>query len=405
VDYLSHQKKNSLKWLTGLSVVVLFAILFFGLRPKDFNFSNNVSRIEGLSGIRFRKYGIAYTDTIEEFRNAEGFGNNGFSIEIALNPLENEEGFNFILVLHNGNDRSQLLLGQWRSWIIAMNGDDYDHTRRVKRISVNTASRPTAMLFITLTTGNGGTNVYFNGQHLKSNKDLTLRIPYGANTRLILGNSAYGAHSWRGDVYGLAFYRHILTAQDAARHFKRWSYDQDFSFAKNKNPLALYYFDEKESTIALDHAGGDHNLKIPSRMPILKKKFLSSPWGRNSFGKRQIEDIVLNLFGFIPLGFAFTLTLRELGGGFVKKAAYDTFFICILVSLFIETAQAWILSRSSSQLDLMCNTAGSVIGIFIAQWFLGKRMALKRLKVKGWKREDGRGKTEVGDQKKNRVKP
>ena len=377
MDLLTHQKKNSLKWLTGLLVVILFAILFFGLRPKDFNFSNNVKWTHNESGIRFNKYGIAYTDPIEELRKEKSSEENGFSIEIALKPLNYEEGFNFIFSLHNGNDRKQLLLGQWRSWIIAMNEDDYDHKRRVKRISVNTASRSPATLFITITTGHSGTDVYFNGQLIKSKKDLTLRIPYGANTRLILGNSVYGKHSWMGDIYGLAFYRHILTAQDAARHFKRWSYDQDFSFAKDKNPLALYYFDEKESTIALDHAGGDHNLKIPSRMPILKKKFLSSPWERNNFGKRQIEDIVLNLLGFIPLGFAFTLTLRELGGGFVKKAAYVTFFICILVSLIIETAQTWILSRSSSQLDLMCNTAGSVIGIMIALWMLRKMKKMR----------------------------
>jgi hypothetical protein len=191
LDFLTHQKKNSLKWLTGLSVVVLFVILFFGLRPKDFYFSNSVSRIEDQAGIRFGKYGIAYTDPIEELRKANGFGENGFSIEIALMPLNYEGGFNFIFVLHNGNDRNQLLLGQWRSWIIAMNGDDYDHKRRVKRISVNSASRSPAIQFITLTTGTEGTKVYIDGQIIRAKKDLTLRIPYGDNARLILGNSLY----------------------------------------------------------------------------------------------------------------------------------------------------------------------------------------------------------------------
>jgi hypothetical protein len=89
--------------------------------------SNAVSLIESQAGIRFGKYGIAYTDPIEELREKNGLGGNGFSIEITLKPLDNEEGFNFILALHNGNDRSQLLLGQWRSWNIAMNEDDYDH--------------------------------------------------------------------------------------------------------------------------------------------------------------------------------------------------------------------------------------------------------------------------------------
>ena len=122
LNFLVHNKKNPLKWLTGLSVLVLFVILFFGLRPKDFSFSNSISRIEGQAGIRFAKYGIAYTDPIKEWRKANGFGENGFSIEIAVKPLNYEDGFNFIFALHNGDDRNQFLLGQWRSWIIVMNG-------------------------------------------------------------------------------------------------------------------------------------------------------------------------------------------------------------------------------------------------------------------------------------------
>jgi hypothetical protein len=65
---------------------------------------------------------------------------------------------------------SQLLLGQWRSWIIAMNGDDYDHKRRVKRVSVNSASRSPAIQFITLTTGKDGTKVYIDGQIIRAKK-------------------------------------------------------------------------------------------------------------------------------------------------------------------------------------------------------------------------------------------
>ena len=367
-----HQKKNSLKWLTGLSVVVLFVTLFFGLRPKDFNFSNNVCRIEHQAGIRFGKYGIAYTDPIKEFRKEKGFGENGFSIEIALKPLNYEEGFNIIFVFHNGNDGNQLLLGQWRSWIIAMNGDDYDHKRRVKRISVNSASWSPAIQFLTLTTGKEGTKVYINGQIILVKKGLTLRIPYGNNARLILGNSAYGRHSWRGDVYGLALYRHFLTDQDAILHFKRWSQDRNFSFAKNGKPMVLYFFDEKEGTRFLDHAGGNHDFAIPSWLPILKKEIFSSPWKRFKFDKKTIEDIVMNLVGFIPLGLVLTSTLSGLCGTFKTKVVYFALFLCVLVSLSIETAQAWMPSRSSSQLDLICNTAGSVIGIGIALWIIEK---------------------------------
>ena len=80
--------------------------------------------------------------------------------------------------------------------------------------------------------------------------------------------------------------------------------------------------------------------------------------------------MVLNLAGFIPLGFLFSFTLSGLRGVFKKKAVIITLLLCVMVSLIIETAQAWMSSRSSSQLDLMCNTAGSVIGIFICLWVL-----------------------------------
>jgi hypothetical protein len=188
--------KISWKWLTGLSVVIFLVTLYFGLRPKDFDFSNNVKWTDHPAGIRFNRYGIAYTDPIEELREDKGFGENGFTIEIALRPLNNEEGFNFIFVLHAGNDRKQLLLGQWRSWIIAMNGDDYDHKRRTKRISVSSASGSSAVKFITLTTGKDGTRIYIDGQAIRTEKDLRLRVPYGDGPKLILGNSAYGKNSW-----------------------------------------------------------------------------------------------------------------------------------------------------------------------------------------------------------------
>jgi hypothetical protein len=79
LGFLTHQKKNSLKWLTWLSVVVLLVTLYFGLRPKDFDFSNNVRWIHDQPGIRFSKYGTVYTDPIKELRIENGFGANGFS--------------------------------------------------------------------------------------------------------------------------------------------------------------------------------------------------------------------------------------------------------------------------------------------------------------------------------------
>jgi hypothetical protein len=49
-----------------------------GLRPKDFNFSNNAQWIHDQPGIRFSKYGIAFTDPFEELREENGSVNTVF---------------------------------------------------------------------------------------------------------------------------------------------------------------------------------------------------------------------------------------------------------------------------------------------------------------------------------------
>ena len=96
VDFTKYQKKISLNWLVGLMFAVLFGILLFGLSPRDFNFSKNVTWITDQPGIRFSKYGIAYTDSFIATGKEGGSGTDGFSIEIALKPLsDHEEGFNF----------------------------------------------------------------------------------------------------------------------------------------------------------------------------------------------------------------------------------------------------------------------------------------------------------------------
>jgi hypothetical protein len=372
---ITHQKKNSLKWLTGLSVVVLLVILFFGLRPEGFNFSNSVSRIDNQAGIRFSKYGIAYTDPIEELRKKSEFGENGFSVEIALKPLSAQEGFNFIFALHNGNDRNQLLVGQWRSWIIAMNGDDYDHKRRVKRISADIASQSSKIRFLTITTGKDGTNVYIDGQLIRTERDLTLSIPYGDNARLLLGNSVYGRNSWQGEIYGLAFYGYSLAGKDVGGHFHRWSESRNFNFAGEDLPAILYLFDEKEGTRAFDHAGGNHDLQIPSGMQVLERKILAPPWHGFEFNRSLIQDMVVNLIGFIPLGFVLLATFYKAGPYPEKHGFLITIAICFTVSLAIEILQAWIPSRSSDSLDLMLNTLGGFMGAKFSYYIMkGSRL-------------------------------
>ncbi len=371
MDFLKHHTQISLKWWVVLSVAVLIGILIFGLNPIGYRFSNEVNWIKDRPGIRFGKYGIAYTNSFFESSRDNTSKPNSFSIELALKTASyQEKGTHFILVLHNGSDRSQLLIWQYHSWIILMNGDDYDHKRRTKRIAVNIDSQIPKTRFLAVTTGEAGTDVYLDGRFVGRKKDLTLQIPNGGKTRLLIGNSVYGKQSWQGDVYGLAFYGYALAARDIKHHFNRWLQDKNFSFAEKDNPIALYFFDEKTGVRALDHAGGKHLLEIPAKMRIFKKKILSSEWPGFKFNRSMIEDNILNLFGFIPFGFIFAVTLMKLGGTFEKHYFFITVLFCFTVSLIIEILQAWLPSRSSSMPDLIFNTLGALIGAIILRFFI-----------------------------------
>jgi hypothetical protein len=370
---LKFNKKILHKYSLYCLVAIFLAILFFGLRPKDFSYSNGVNWIVDRAGIHFRKYGISYTNQFIEKIEDNTSESNNFSFEIALKiEKPHKNGFNFIFELHNGKDSDQLVLAQWRSWIIFMNGDDYAHERKSNRISLDTALRPDGPLFLTITTGSYGTKLYCDGKLIQEKKDLTLDLPCGGKSKLLLGNSVYGTSPWEGDLYGLAFYRSTLTNGDIAIHFNRWSEEHNFSFAKTDNPLVLFLFNEKEGEWANDHAEGNYPLNIPNKMKILERKILVPPWKDFRLDQNNIEDILLNVIGFVPLGFFLYAVLNRLDGNSMNHGILITSILCFVVSLFIEIVQAWIPSRMSSMIDLISNTFGGWIGSITFKFYSEK---------------------------------
>jgi len=344
-------------------LVVFFAVLFFGLNPKDFSFTNSAGWIEDQAGIRFTKYGMAYTDLIAGKTRGEPSESEDLSVEIALKQEKPQnDGFKFIFVVHDGRDSNQLLMAQWRSWIILMNGDDYAHKRRTGRLALDTARLPAGPLFLTVTTGSHGTKLYSGGSLVREKKDLTLRLPGNGEARLLVGNSVYGKHSWVGDLYGLAFYRSTLTRQDSATHFSRWAKERNFAFAKADKPFMLFLFDERQGRWAFDHSGGNRSLNMPEKMIPLARKPLVPPWQGFKPTRAYMIDLIVNFLGFIPFGFLVSASLHNGGGKFRKHGALIAVGLCLAVSLFIEIVQAWLPSRNSSLSDLMLNSFGGWIG-------------------------------------------
>ena len=359
--------RNYFRFVYKYSPLIFYSILiitlFFGLNPKGFYFKNNVRWSPDSPGLSFGNFGIAHTDPFIESIG----GNPALSIEIVIRPnAGDEKSFTHILTLHNGDDDSQLMLGQWLSYIIFMKGNDYENRKRGERIAANTADAGSDEIFVTLTSGIDGTSVYLNGQLVKTQKDLILEVPQGdSKSRMIIGNSIYGKHSWEGSIRGLALYRSVLSDHQAALHYGEWRKDGNFRFAEKEKPWVLYIFDEKTGIKAIDHGTGKNDLTIPQRMTVFKMIFLESSIEKLRINSGLVSDFIINLFGFMPFGFFFSALL------FRRRGKFPIYFILItvgagfLLSLFIEVAQAWLPSRNSSIFDLILNTAGALLGAIL----------------------------------------
>ena len=352
--------------LVLINLGIFLLIIFFGIQFKSFSLDNNVSRIEGKNGIRFGHYGIAYTDTAFP-RMINSTEPSGLSFELAVRSSNSrDDRFKILLSIHAGKDSEQLLIGQWRSSLVVMNGDDYNGSKRIPKIGVSNALPPEICSFIHITSDQKGTHIYVNGRLRASNERLILNLPDEKDKAvLVLGNSPYGRHSWTGDIYGLAIYENILNPQDTAYHFDQWSQRHIFLFPRNMDPKFFFSFDNTKGLGASDQGTKGHDLIIPSRFKILKKEILVAPWNESPLNYSLVQDMIMNLLGFIPFGFFFFPLMISFGGFFEKHGFLLTVFTCFFISFAIELFQAWIPSRSSQSLDLILNTLGGHLGAML----------------------------------------
>lgn len=354
-----------LKILACLCAAVLAGIIITGLDPKRSLFTNHVDRVPDAAGIRFQKYGIAFTQPFSPMLSGEEKGASpDFSVEIAFtSEHRRKNGFGLVFMFHDGDDDTQFLMGQWHNHIVFMNGDDYDHSRKIPRISAEIPMSPPRAVVVTLVSGHGGTRLYMNGAPVLERRHLKLTLPGGARrTRLVMGNSVYGDNPWEGAIHGFSVYSRALTPADVANRHAGWLRHRDFSFAPGDGATLRYLFDEASGRTILDHSGGGRHLEAPAVVTVLKTRMLAFPTGKFRFSSNLIQDILLNFFGFIPFGLVFAALLQRIPGLGRWRAAAFVVLLGFAVSLAIEIGQAWIPSRSSSLLDLLLNTGGAFTG-------------------------------------------
>ena len=365
---LSQQSNKGIVY--ALTFLILSIILFFGINPKSYNFKNNVALLEDEQGIHFRKYGLVYAELNKEFIEEKFLTDKGFSVELVIRPqhLDKRE-FQQILTVHDGNDAEQFLIGQWMSSFIVMNGNDYANKKNIPRMRLKLNKEEEVQdIFITITSNSKGSDLYLNGDLIDSSRTVFL-LPHTGQPVLTLGNSVYGKHSWQGNIYGLSLHDRTLSPETIKTRYTNWSGKSKFSSLNlHERPALVYLFKDIEGTVYDGTIRKDYPLITKKDTPILTKQFFVTLRSNTGWNKHFLQDLALNFFGFIPLGFFFFLTLSTLFRIGNRSVILSAIF-CFAISFGIEFFQAWIPSRSSQTIDLFLNTLGGLAGAVISWRF------------------------------------
>ena len=132
---------------------------------------------------------------------------------------------------------------------------------------------------------------------------------------------------------------------------------------KNEGPIALYIFNEGWGTTVHNQMNSENDLRIPEHFFVLHAPFLETPWDEFQPSWSYWKNVMINIGGFVPLGFffcAYFVSVRRF-----NRAALATIVLGGLVSLTIEVLQAFLPTRDSGMTDIITNTLGTGIGAML----------------------------------------
>jgi VanZ family protein len=365
---------------------MFLGFLVVGLWPFDFSPANEVSWLNSRNGIRFKGRGsswfsaggVVFCPRLLASPWTTESEKESVSIEIWLRPnVVPKKGSARILSLYTRHKTDVLYIDQWESdlrlFYAAASPPGKTVYRKIQAGEALTAGKGR---FITITSGASGTSIYLEGRRVRNFPDVHIDVERNIFGRiLMIGNSLDAGYPWSGDLFALAIYNRSLSNSQVARDFKWWQRGSRPIPPDRNGLIALYAFSEKSGRTAHNAIGNFNNISIPDRLKF-EKRILRSP----DLSHLHIPDITVNILGFIPFGFFLSWWLSEFREGGPLGKYLVVILIGALVSLVIEVTQVYLPTRDSSQMDLICNTLGTALGVVLFPQFRGLKKASVRQK-------------------------
>ena len=362
----SNEMVTKVVWDRVLAVTcaaILCSILLAGLWPLTPYPKNKVAWLENGHGLHFGHYGTILS--ADAFKPTDVEGGAPCSLEIWSKPgLINES--NTMLAFYSPEQLVSFSLHQSTDDLFFQRQNRNRQGRVSKvHIYVDNVLRQGTATFITLTASAQGTAIYVDGALAKSSSHFGLSSRDFAG-QLVVGTSPVENQSWSGDLLGLAIYDRMLTSTEVLEHFNSWTKNGRPAISGKEGPAALYLFDERGGNVIHNRAGLAPDLYTPDHYLIAHQALLEVPWEEYHPGWGYYEDILINIGGFIPLGFIFHAYFSSVLH--LNRTRLITILLGFTVSLTIEALQGFIPTRDSGMTDVITNTLGTAIGAMVFQW-------------------------------------
>lgn len=346
------------KLLELLCATVLVVILTAGLWPFHAP-KNEVSWLSNGKGLHFGDYGLILSS--DAFNLAGLKDGTSCSIELWVQPDFAATGGTILAFYTPENRIVTFSVHQSIDDLFLRHIIVYAKSRTKTKFYIEHVFRENKQLFVTITASPQGTAIYINGALVRTSPGLGLSSK-DLTGQLVVGNYPLVDNGWQGQLRGLAIYNRELTAVQVLQHYDEWTTSQ-LAEIKNEAPVALYLFNEGMGKVVHNQMGSGVDLHIPERYFVLHAPFLRRPWDEFDPSWSYCKNILINIGGFVPLGFffcAYFFSVRRL-----DRAVPATIILGGVVSFTIEVLQAFLPTRDSGMTDIVMNTLGTGIGALL----------------------------------------
>ncbi|HXM65055.1 MAG TPA: VanZ family protein [Terriglobales bacterium] len=343
------------KVLGLICAVVLIIILIAGLWPFHAP-RNQVSWLSNVNGLHFGQYGVILGPGTSTFAGSK----DGIfcSLEIWLQPDHSDIGGTILAFYDPENRMVAFSVHQSIDDLLLQRTTGGRQSSPKSRLYVGQVLRKNNPLFVTITSSAQSTSVYLNGILVRTAPRFGLSSEDLAG-QLFVGNHPLVEDGWQGQLRGLAVYSRMLTEAQVLHHYNAWSANQNAEI-RSEGPSSLYLFNEGSGTIVHNQMNSETDLRIPEHFFVLHAPFLERPWDEFQPGWSYWKNVLINIGGFVPLGFffcAYFVSVRRM-----SRAVLSTILLGAAISLTVEVLQAFLPTRDSGMTDLLTNTLGTSIG-------------------------------------------